>query len=196
MTKRIKGYVVGYDIKSGEVLWTVKVKDPESTHNDQKFQVASLHPGTMVTRPGSDVTFRVQAFGSEQEKVLRAVDVSIGNTDPEARPIVERVPESLTFVVTEEEGKLLVWHSECESAEEAHQLYCVENGQDAVVGLVKITPELVLKHGGAIGDEEAVAGLATVRQMAYLDPIRDVLCAIAAEAFRLGKHQQTTQNKT
>ena len=40
-------------------VWTVKVKDQQSQHNEQKFQVASLHPGTMLSKPGVDVTFRV-----------------------------------------------------------------------------------------------------------------------------------------
>ena len=185
--KRIKGYVVAYDTKSGQLVWTVKVKDLTSQHNQQKFEVASLLPGTMLSKPGVDVTFRVQAFGSEQEKVLKAIDVCIGITDPEEKQIVEQIPESLTLAVTENGGQFTVWHSECSSPEDAHQLYCVENEENVVVGLVKITPELVVKHGGAISDEEAVAGLATVRQMAYLDPIRDVLIAIAAEAFALGR---------
>jgi len=195
MLQRVKGYVVAYDNKSGKLVWVVKVKDPTSLHNEQKFEVASLHPGTMLEKPGVDVTFRVQNFGSGQEKVLRATDVSIGNTDPEAEQILERVPEALTLAVTaDEDGRLLVWHSECTSMENAEKLYLDQGEQKSVVGLIKITPELVVKHGGAISDEEAVAGLATVRQMAYLDPIRDVLCAIAAEAFELGKRQSKQNN--
>ena len=186
--KRIKGFVVGYDKVGGELVWTVKAKDPSSQHDSQKFQVVSLHPGTMITRPGIDVTFRVQSFGIEQEKVLKAVDVSIGSKNPEEKPIMEKIPDSLTLVVTEEEGTgFVVWHSECESVEDAHQLYCVENGQQSVAGLIQITPELVLKHGGAISDDEVVAGLAVLRQMMYMDPVRDVVCAIAAEAFELGR---------
>lgn len=189
--KRVKGYIVGYDVKSGEIVWQVKVKDQDSLHNQQKFPVASLHLGTMLTKPGIDVTFGVQSFGTGQEKVLKAVDVSLGIIDPELKPIVERVPESMTFAVTENKNEFTVWHSECSSLDEAHQLFSVgiEEGT-VVIGLVEITPELVRKHGGAISDEEAVAGLATVRQMVYLDPIRDVLCALVAEAFTLG------QNKT
>ncbi len=190
MIQRIKGYVVAYDNKSGKLVWVVKVKDPSSTHNDQKFEVASLHPGTMLEKPGIDVTFRVQDFGSGQEKVLKAVDVSIGKTDPEAKPLMERNSQSLNFVFTLEEGKLVVWSSECSSVEEAQKTYLDMHQQDAVLGLVKVTPNSVLAHGGAISDEEAVAGLATVRGMVGLDAIRDVLCAIAAEAFELGKRQQ------
>jgi len=195
--KRIKGFVVGYDKVANELLWTVKVKDPNSAHNGQKFLVASLHPGTMVTRPGIDVTFRVQPFGTEQEKVLRAVDVSIGNTDPEEKPILERVPNSLALAMTEEEAGLSVWHNECVSSEEAQQLFRERGGEGSFVGLIQITPELILKHGGAISNEEAVAGLATMRQMMYLDSIRDVVCAIAAEAFELGRaSKDADQNKT
>ena len=185
--KRIQGFVVGYDKVANELLWTVKVKDQNSVHNGQKFLVASLHSGTMLTRPGIDVTFRVQSFGTEQERVLRAVDVSIGITDPEEKPIVERVPESLMLAITEGETGFTAWHSECSSLEEARPLYCDQGGEKSVVGLMEITPELILKHGGAISDEEAVAGLAMIRQMMYLDPMRDVVCAIAMEAFELGR---------
>lgn len=194
--KRVKGYVVAYDNKSGELVWTVKVKDPNSLHNAQKFSVASLHPGTMLTKPGIDVTFRVQDFGSEQEKVLKAVDVSAGLKDPDSQPIKEKVAGPLMLAITESEGKYLTWLREETTAEEAKE-GCVADGDvgDAFVGLIEITPELVLAHGGMISDEEAAAGLATVRQMARINPIRDVLCAIAAEAFLLGQRQVKT-NKT
>ena len=57
--ERIKGYVVGYDAKDGEISWTVKVKDPQSAHHGEKFRVASMWPGMMLTRPGADVTFSI-----------------------------------------------------------------------------------------------------------------------------------------
>lgn len=188
--KRVKGYVVAYDTKSGKLVWVVKVKDPSSLHNDQKFEVASLHPGTMLEKPGIDVTFRVEDFGSQREKVLKAVDVSIGKESPEASPLMERTSTPLNYAFTVEEGKLVVWQSECSSDDEAQETYLGTHQQDAVLGLIKITPELVLKYGGMISDDEAVAGLAAVREMAGLDGIRDVLCAIAAEAFELGKRQR------
>jgi hypothetical protein len=188
--KRVKGYVVAYDTKSGKLVWVVKVKDPSSQHNDQKFEVASLHSGTMLEKPGIDVTFRVEDFGSQREKVLKAVDVSIGKESPEASPLMGRTSTPLNYVFTMEEGKLVVWQSECSSDDEAQETYLGEHQQDAVLGLIKITPELVLKYGGMISDDEAVAGLAAVREMAGLDGIRDVLCAIAAEAFELGKRQR------
>lgn len=195
--KRIQGFVVGYDKVANELLWTVKVRDQHSVHNGQKFLVASLHPGTMLTRPGTDVTFRVQSFGTEQEKVLRAVDVSLGKTGPEEKPIMERIPDSLTLAVTDEmEAGFSVWHNECESAEEAQELFNDRGGEGSLVGLIQITPELVLKHGGAISDEEAVAGLATIRQMMHLDPIRDVICAVAMEAFELGRKSKDAQNNS
>lgn len=186
--KRIKGFVVGYDKKATDLLWTVRVRDPKSVHNGQKFLVASLHPGTMITRQGVDVTFRVQPFGTEQEQVLRAVDVSLGPVAPEEKPIVERIPEALALAVSNEEGiGFTVWHNECVSVEEAQSLFEESGAEGLVVGLIQITPEHVLKHGGVISDEEAVAGLATIQQMINLDPIRDVICAIAAEAFELGQ---------
>ncbi|MFC1644618.1 hypothetical protein ACFL08_01170 [Patescibacteria group bacterium] len=184
--KRIQGFVVGYDKVANELLWTVKVKDQDSQHNGQKFLVASLHPGTMLTRPGVDVTFRVRSFGTEQEQVLRAIDVSIGKTFPDRKTIVERIPDALALAFVD--GKVTtVVHTECESVSEAQQWIVELGGEEVVVGLVRITPELIIQHGGAFADEDAVAGLATLRQMMYLDPIRDTVCAVAAEAFELGR---------
>lgn len=195
--KRIRGFVVGYDKVASEFLWTVKVKDQGSQHNGQKFLVASLHPGTMLTRPGVDVTFRVQPFGIEQEKVLRAVDVSIGKIFPEEKKIVERIPEALVFAFAEG-SPVAVMHTECESVDEAQDWIAEMGGKEVIVGLVRITPELVIQHGGAFANEEAVAGLATLRQMMYLDPIRDVVCAIATESFELGRAsiKDAEQNQT
>lgn len=195
--KRVKGYVVGYDKKGGEIVWDVKVKDGESIHHGQKFQVASLHPGAMLTKPGIDVTFRVEPFGASQEKVLKAVDVSIGSQDPEAQPIKERIPGPMIFVITGSEGQYLTWLREETTAEEARECaVAASEVGDICYGHIEITPELVLKQGGMITDEEAAAGLATVRQMGHLDPIREVLCAIAAEAFLLGQRQGNNQHKT
>lgn len=196
--KRIQGFVVGYDKVAGELLWTVKVKDENSQHNGQKFLVASLHPRTMLTRPGADVTFRVQPFGTEQEKVLRAVDVSVGKTFPEEKPIVERIPDALAIAVTDEEGcGFTAWHNECDSIKEVQELFDNRGGEGTLVGLIRITPELVLHYGGAISDEEAVAGLATLRQMMHLEPIRDIVCAVAMEAFKIGRESRdTNQNPT
>jgi len=195
--KRVKGYVVGYDKKAGEIVWDVKVKDGESLHNGQKFQVASLHPGTMLAKPGIDVTFRVESFGASQEKVLKAVDVSIGLKDPEAQPIKEKVVGPMMFCITDTGDQYVVWPREETTVEEAQE-NCIKDSDtgDKFVGLFGITPELVLKHGSMISDEEAAAGLATVRQMGRIAPIRDVLCAIAAEAFLLGQRQGNKQSKT
>jgi len=193
--KRVQGFVVGYDKVANELLWTVKVRDQSSAHNDQKFLVASLHPGTMITRPGTDVTFRVQPFGTEQEQVLRAVDVSLGRIFPEEKQIMEQVPEALILAFAEG-SPVAVIHTECKSVGEVQQWIGRAGGEEVIVDLIQITPELVIKHGGAFADEEAVAGLATLRQMMYLDPIRDVICAIAAEAYELGrKSKDEVQNQ-
>ncbi len=195
--KRIKGFVVGYDKVANELLWTVRVNDPNSKHHSQKFLVASLHSGAMLTRPGVDVTFRVQSFGTEQEQVLRAVDVSIGEKFPEEKKIVEKVPEALALAFAQGEP-IAVIHTECDSVGEAQDWIAGMGGEEVIVGLVRITPELIVKHGGAFSDEEAVAGLVTLRQMMNLDPIRDTVIAIAAEAFQLGQAsvQGVKQNLT
>lgn len=194
--KRVKGYVVGYDKRGGEIVWDVKVKDDESIHHGQKFQVASLHPGVMLSKPGIDVTFRVQDFGSGQEKVLKAVDVSVGLKDPQAEQIKEKIPNPMMFAITgSPENDFLVWLREETTEAEAIE-NSAKDSDDEVVGVFRITPELVLKHGGAISDDEAAAGLAAVRQLVGMDPIRDVLCAIAAEAFLLGQRQATKQQNS
>ena len=75
---RVEGYVVGYDEVGGELLWTVKVNYSHSVHDGKKFKVHSLHPGTMLTKPSVDVSFRVEPVQVGQEQVLKAIDVAIG----------------------------------------------------------------------------------------------------------------------
>ena len=196
--KRIKGFVVGYDVKRGKIVWTVKAKDPTSEHNGHKFEVASVYLGTMLSKPGVDVTFRVQDVESGQEKVLRAVDVNVGSKDPVENQITERIPDALIFALTgemiDDRQVLNVWYSECETAEEAKETHLGFGAEEEIyIGLIKITPELVLEHGGVIQKDEAVAGLATLRQMVNLNPIRDVLRAIIVEAFKLGKESAVSK---
>jgi len=108
---------------------------------------------------------------------------------------MEQVPEALILAFAEG-SPVAVIHTECKSVGEVQQWIGRAGGEEVIVDLIQITPELVIKHGGAFADEEAVAGLATLRQMMYLDPIRDVICAIAAEAYELGrKSKDEVQNQ-
>lgn len=73
---RVKGYVVGYSEKDGSLIWTVKVKDESSSENGNKFPVYSLHPGTMLCKPGVDVTFEIKPVGAGLMRIMSAVDVA------------------------------------------------------------------------------------------------------------------------
>lgn len=73
---RVKGYVVGYSEKDGSLIWTVKVKDTSSTEDGNKFPVYSLHPGTMLCKPGVDVTFEIKPIGAGLMRIMSAIDVA------------------------------------------------------------------------------------------------------------------------
>lgn len=78
MPERHKGYVVGSDeTPSGQLAWTVKVKDSESPYNGQKLNVASTHRELTLAR-GLNVNFAIGTVDDrEGNKVLRAVDVRL-----------------------------------------------------------------------------------------------------------------------
>lgn len=190
--KRVRGFVVGYDKKANELLWTVKVNDPNSQHDGQEFLVASLHYGTMLTRSGVDVTFRVRPFKVEQEQVLRAVDVSLGKTFPKETKFVEQTPGALAFSFVEGPPNSAMY-TECGSRDEAQEWVWRMGGEEFIMDFIRITPELIIKHGGSFADEEAVAGLAALRQMMNLSPIRDAVIAVAAEAYKCGRDRITSK---
>ena len=78
MPERHKGYVVGSDeTPSGQLAWTVKVKDTDSPYDRQKLNVASTHKELTLAR-GLNVNFAVGTLDDrEGKKVLRAVDVRL-----------------------------------------------------------------------------------------------------------------------
>jgi len=78
MPERHKGYVVGSDATpSGQLAWTVKVKDPNSPYDGQKLNVASSHKELTLAR-GLNVNFAIGTMDDrEGNKVLRAVDVRL-----------------------------------------------------------------------------------------------------------------------
>lgn len=75
--QKVKGYVVGYDVKEGSIVWTVKVRDDSSPENGKKFPVASMGFGKMLSKPGVDVTFQLKPVGSSSVRVMSAVNVVV-----------------------------------------------------------------------------------------------------------------------
>lgn len=76
---RHTGFVVGRDGWPGKLVWKVRVKDPQSCLNGQKFIVASIRNGIELAQ-GLNVNFLIGSLDGEQgEKVLRAVDVCLDN---------------------------------------------------------------------------------------------------------------------
>jgi hypothetical protein len=78
MPERHRGYVVGSgQSPSGQLVWTVKVKDPGSPFDGQKLNVASTHKELSLAR-GLNVDFAVGTMDDRGgNKILRAVDVRL-----------------------------------------------------------------------------------------------------------------------
>ncbi len=190
--KRVKGYVVGYDVKASELVWTVKVKDQDSVHNGKKFEVASLHPGTMITKQGVDATFRVQEFNIgrlEQEKELKAVDVSLGSSDPKDEPTgVEESDESMSFALVVENGQTYAWYNECETRSECEEWLHEQSEECHLLDFVRVSTSYFSKNGAYGWEEEAEASFRGLREMMKIDVVRKVLEAIVAEIFMLQRH--------
>lgn len=93
MPERHKGYVAGSNqsASSGQVIWTVRVKDSESPYDGRKFSVASAHGDINLAR-GLNVDFAVGTVDDEEgKKVMRAVDVRLEL--PSAKPESESQPK-------------------------------------------------------------------------------------------------------
>mgnify|MGYP001580269366 FL=1 len=178
--ERVKGYVVGYDTKSGELLWTVRVKEEASVHYCTKFEVASLHPGTMLTKPGDDVTFRVREFSTgrlEQEKVLKAVDVSLGLNDPsEEYGDEERSNSTISFAIVEEDGLSYAWYNECETREECQEWLADKNEGCQLLDFIQISIDAFSSSTISLAfDDEATIAFPVLKQMMSMDGIRKVI---------------------
>jgi hypothetical protein len=118
---RVTGYVVGYDEVGGEALWKLKVKDSSSVHNGKKFVVHSLHPGTMLSKPSVDVTFKVAPIQVGQEQTLKAVDVAIGEISSKIAHADTKPSDDadvINFFASELDGKVNVWLTGLKSTEE------------------------------------------------------------------------------
>ncbi|OIO48271.1 MAG: hypothetical protein AUJ34_03425 [Parcubacteria group bacterium CG1_02_41_12] len=108
---RVKGYVVGYDIVGRKLVWSVKVKDQNSVHNNKKFTVTSCGQGTLLCEPAVDVTFRIESCQDGRETILMAADVRFLE-DVQAGQIQKQPPEpgaTMNIVVTEIAGDKYVW---------------------------------------------------------------------------------------
>lgn len=188
--KRIKGYVVGYDMKAGELLWTIKVKDPESIHNNKKFEVASLHPGTMITKQGVDVTFRVQEFRIgrlEQEKGLKAVDVSLGSSEPSDAPDGgESIEFSMNLGFVREEGVTYAMCTGFETQSELEEWLCGSGSEGKVLSFLRVKQsDLSDPDGFNLGTDD-VDAFGILCQMMTSDSFRRAFEGIATKIFKLG----------
>jgi len=85
--RRYFGFVVGCDPGAhGQTVWKVRVKDPTSQFNGQKFAVASVRDGLTLAQ-GLNVTFVLGIMdGPTGGRVTRAIDVLPVVAD--ARPAV------------------------------------------------------------------------------------------------------------
>lgn len=185
--KRVQGYVVGYDTKAGELVWTVKVKDQSSLHRGKKFEVASLRPGTMLTKQGVDVTFRVREFALGQEKVLKAIDVSVGSKDPDEDETAIVTPsDSMSFALVEENGTIYAWYNECESREECAEWLKGQSEECHLIGFLRVNAPLLEKSEVFGFDEDARAAFNGLREMMAIDAVSNVIQAIVTEAFMIG----------
>jgi hypothetical protein len=183
---RIKGFVVGYDRSGGELLWTVRAKDRTSNHDGHKFAVASFHQGTMLTKSGVDVTFKVHSFG--QEKELKAVNVSLGLKDPyESEQCDEYRREPINFMLVEDGGNFYAMFTECVDEEDARATLKLSSDEAHLVTLLSYDPMLLSQSDHLGFDDETMDAFEIFRPMMYLRSTRNALEAIVTQAFKLGK---------
>ena len=170
---RVKGFVVGYDEKAGEILWTVRVKDSQSIHHGKKFQVESLRDGAMLTKPGVDVTFCIKSVQVGSEEVLKAVDVSLGHVMPSDENVeaTEETPR-LKVLVTVMDGQYHVAFAHFRGLAEARQAY--QGTDEQVVELYDFTPE-------------NLEGLALLEAITVTDGVCDTLEELLVAVFQLGQ---------
>ena len=115
--QRIKGYVVGYSEKDGSLIWTVKVKDASSPENGNKFPVYSLHPGTMLSKPGVDVTFEIKPIGGGLMRIMSAIDVAEVKSPAGSYFRDEKMQELVDFLKAKGLVKRLVDGEPCHGAD-------------------------------------------------------------------------------
>ncbi len=78
MDNRHRGFVTGsHQTSDGRTVWSVRVKDPTSRYDGQKFVVASVRGGLELAR-GLNVHFVIGTVDDlSGNKVPRAVDVCL-----------------------------------------------------------------------------------------------------------------------
>jgi len=197
---RAKGYVVGHDTKNGELVWTVKVKDEKHPDSGKKFPVASLHLGTMLTKPGVDVTFEIEDttpwdWRAKDTQGFVATDVSLGKNFPEDHAVKENPDKSMSFALVEENGKIYSWYNECETEDECREWLEEQSDGCRLVAFLKINASAFGKDGTHGDYEDARAffeGLQTM--MKEVDSASHALSSIVTEAFLLGMKTKTTIN--
>lgn len=176
---RVKGYVVGYDTKNGELIWTVKVKDETSRRNGEKFVVETLHAGTMLCKPAVDVTFEISFLD-------KAVDVCLGLEEPKKK-LTKDIAESMCFAIVREQGQIYSWFNECRNEAECKKWLKEKSEECELVAFLRINADGFI--GGSHGDyPDAHAFFMALRgMMNEMDTVSHVLSAIVSEAFLLGK---------
>lgn len=183
---RTKGYVVGYDVKNGELVWTVKVKDVGNVHDGKKLLVHSLHPGTMLTKPAVDVSFDIQTVGKTEE--IMAIDVSLGTEFPEDNATkVDNASKSMSFALVEENGKVYSRYNECQTQDECREWLKEQSDECRLVAFLRINADDFAGKGKYGDYEDARAffeGLQTM--MKEVDSVSHTLSALVTEAFILG----------
>lgn len=183
---RVKGYVVGYDKTGGEVLWSVKVTDPGSAHDGQKFSVAWCDRGMMITKPAVDVTFKIVPVRVGREQVLRAVDVQFpGATQVESRKENSRVDrETLNLVVTELDGERHVFVIGASSRDEAERdLGLSGTSREKVVDFLAFD---IYEHVSERDDADIPSAFEIIKALAHSDHSMQALEKFLGAVYRMG----------
>ncbi len=166
---RVCGYVVGYSVTNGEVLWTVKVKEEKSIHHGKKFLVHSCRVGTMLSRPAVDVTFRVAPIQVGEECLLKAVDVALASQplkEDMARS-VKPSQDTINLVVMADNDGLTAYFVGYENAEQARQGFADE-GEELVTFLQIPLDDAEL-------DDDLRGGLDAIASLSCMDGTRDAM---------------------
>jgi len=182
--KRVSGFVVGHDTKEKGKVWKVRVKDQTSVHDGKKFEVASTHPGTELSQPSTDVTFRIEPLQVEGEFVLKAVDVADGPlTESSRRPAGDTSEGTYTLNVCASEvvstGEVSVFTTGLENEEQARS--DLDSTIERVVAFkaINLTPPDL--------PAEVHNGLEIIERLSCIDAPRDGLDYLLSEVFKLGQ---------
>ena len=165
---RVRGYVVGYSVSAGELIWTVKVKDPKSVHDGKKFTVQSCQVGTMLSRPSVDVSFRVEPVQVGEEFVLRAVEVAF--TGQSAISAIKRIPangDEVYLAVLRYDRGVYAAFVGYDNEKELREAFEADGEQ-----VIAFLPIPVDEKGL---DVEVQAGLNAVAALTYVESTRDAL---------------------